>query len=359
LFDIELTNRCNASCSFCPRDRMPHEGLMSEEVFDAALARVVEYRAEVVAHLGEVTQRVSFCGLGDVLVHPRAVRAVAAVRAAGIWCQLNTNAGLLDEAKAVGLLAAGLQRIHLNVGAIGDDYEAIYGIPFERTLENVVRFRELAGDRCHVVVVLVGDRAERERLDEAEAFWRRHGFENFHRPIFLNRGGALARYRYGFTEESAQAHARELLARRGSPRCGVPVLSMFIGYDGHYYLCSSDWEKVSAHGHVFDDRVVDAIRSRLRHVATRGAPCSTCNFDPVNMVASALVDDGVDAAERRADEAQEGWAAVRASPELNAVLDADPTLVAVADPAPTPAERPSTSVPVAFRGRRPPSPAAR
>ena len=32
--DIEITNRCNAKCHFCPRDATPHQGLMTTEVFD-------------------------------------------------------------------------------------------------------------------------------------------------------------------------------------------------------------------------------------------------------------------------------------------------------------------------------------
>ena len=48
--DIELTNRCNAKCHFCPRDQTPHQGLMSPEVFEQALHRAVEYRdADAVA----------------------------------------------------------------------------------------------------------------------------------------------------------------------------------------------------------------------------------------------------------------------------------------------------------------------
>ena len=42
--DIELTNRCNAKCYFCPRDQTPHQGLMTPEVFDQALARAIEFR---------------------------------------------------------------------------------------------------------------------------------------------------------------------------------------------------------------------------------------------------------------------------------------------------------------------------
>ena len=44
VIDIEVTNRCNAKCHFCPRDETPHEGLMTPEVFDQALRRAEEYR---------------------------------------------------------------------------------------------------------------------------------------------------------------------------------------------------------------------------------------------------------------------------------------------------------------------------
>ena len=40
--DIELTNRCNAKCHFCPRDQTPHEGLMSPEVFDQSLVQELD-----------------------------------------------------------------------------------------------------------------------------------------------------------------------------------------------------------------------------------------------------------------------------------------------------------------------------
>ena len=45
VIDMEVTNRCNAKCHFCPRDRTPHQGLMSPEVFEAGLQRAVEYRS--------------------------------------------------------------------------------------------------------------------------------------------------------------------------------------------------------------------------------------------------------------------------------------------------------------------------
>ena len=45
--DIEITNRCNATCHFCPRDATPHQGIMDVDTFDKALQRAVDYRQVV------------------------------------------------------------------------------------------------------------------------------------------------------------------------------------------------------------------------------------------------------------------------------------------------------------------------
>ena len=80
--DIEPTNRCNASCHFCPRDATPHQGLMTVEVFEQALARAVEFR-ETVADQHGWNMTVSLCGLGEPLLNKHLPAWVGAVKAAG------------------------------------------------------------------------------------------------------------------------------------------------------------------------------------------------------------------------------------------------------------------------------------
>ena len=46
VFDVELTNRCNASCSFCPRDLTPGQGVMTQEVFSRTLEAAVAALAQ-------------------------------------------------------------------------------------------------------------------------------------------------------------------------------------------------------------------------------------------------------------------------------------------------------------------------
>jgi MoaA/NifB/PqqE/SkfB family radical SAM enzyme len=292
--DIELTNRCNAKCYFCPRDQTPHQGLMSEEVFDQALARAVEFR-DAAQDLNGEEVRVSLCGLGEPLLNPRAADAVRKVKAAGFECVMASNGSILDERKGRALLDAGLDAININVGDHDDDYERIYELPFERTLENVVRFNEMAGEACTVSIVLVDHRRDRAHIDNMMQYWRDHGLEHFVRFDIMNRGGALFVDDMQFESSPHLLDAHRLLQDQGGyALCGVPFRFMFIGYDGNYYLCCSDWKKEAPLGTVFDFPLNAVVGAKFDHVKSREPICKTCNWDPLNMVVDELhaVDDG-------------------------------------------------------------------
>ena len=171
--DIELTNRCNAKCYFCPRDQTPHQGLMSEKTFDQALARAIEFRQACLEIRGSDAVRISLCGLGEPLLNPRAADAVRKVKAAGFECVMSSNGSILDERKGHALLDAGLDAININVGDHDEEYEDIYKLPFDKTCENVVRFNEMAGDNCEVSIVLVDHRRDRVHIKEMVQYWQR------------------------------------------------------------------------------------------------------------------------------------------------------------------------------------------
>src|SRR6476619_4850754 len=96
--DIELTNRCNAKCHFCPRDQTPHEGLMTPEVFDQSLHRAVEYRA-LAADVLDESVGISLCGLGEPLLNRHAPTFVRQVKEAGFDVSLSSNGSILSEEK--------------------------------------------------------------------------------------------------------------------------------------------------------------------------------------------------------------------------------------------------------------------
>jgi MoaA/NifB/PqqE/SkfB family radical SAM enzyme len=284
--DLELTNRCNASCHFCPRDQTPHQGLMSPEVFTKALERAVDMRAGLAPGL---EMHVSLCGLGEPLLNKNAPDFVRQVRAEGFACHMSSNAALLDERRSRALLDAGLQRILVNASEQGDEYEEIYKLPFERTRDNVVRFLEMAEGRCEVKVVLVDHRYDKAHLAKMRRFWQDLGIENFITFDVINRGGALFVDHMQYEQYEEIDEARAILAeRKTEPLCAAPFLSLTVGYDGQYYLCCSDWKKETPLGSVFDESFQSVVGAKVNHVLTREPVCKTCNLDPINRITEEL-----------------------------------------------------------------------
>ena len=211
------------------------------------------------------------------------------MREEGFDCTMSSNAALLDESRAHALLEAGLQRIAINVGDRDADYEDIYKLPFERTRDNVLRFKELAGDACEVIIVLVDHRRDRAHLESMRQYWGDFGMRAFMEYEIMNRGGALFVDHMQFEEYPQLAEAREMLNGRGIEAvCPTPFAYLFIGYDGQYYLCCSDWKKEVPLGSVADTSFADVMVAKLEHARTRQPVCKTCNLDPLNKLTEAL-----------------------------------------------------------------------
>lgn len=289
--DIEATNRCNAVCHFCPRDATPHQGHMSMETFEQTLFRTVELRDYNVAHSPIPIALVpNICGLGEPLINPNTPEFIRQVRAAGFdRCNLASNASLLDKKRGAAVLDAGVTHVHINISDLGKDYEDIYNLPFEATRDNIIQFVQDSRGRCEVHIVLVNHRQDREHINRMKTFWRDHGVDGFMDFEVMNRGGALFVEHMQYDQLPELQQARELMRDRGSDWvCPVPFVYLFVGYDGLYYLCCSDWKKEAPIASVFDASFIAVSEQKLKHVATREPVCKTCNYDPVNAVADMI-----------------------------------------------------------------------
>ena len=261
---------------------------MTPATFEQALARSVEFRAAALEHTG-VESIINLCGLGEPLLNRHTADWVAAVRREGFECGVSTNAALLDAARGDALLDAGLSSISINVGTIGDEYEEVYKLPFEKVRDNVVRFAEAARGRCVLKLVLVDYKDDMTHVESMMSYWRDRGIDVFLPFEIQNRGGSLYVDHMQYDEMDELREARERLATESLPTvCGAPILFLFVGYDGKYYLCCSDWKKEAAFGDVFDRSMVSVIDDKLRHVLERTSVCATCNLDPTNRVAGEI-----------------------------------------------------------------------
>jgi MoaA/NifB/PqqE/SkfB family radical SAM enzyme len=196
---------------------------------------------------------------------------------------MSSNGALLDRTRGEALLDAGLQRIMINIGDIEDDYEAVYGLPFEKTQERITHFAKMAEGRCEVWIVLVNYRQDREHLERMRAHWAAKGVPLFMEFEVMNRGGALFVDHMQYDQYGELSAAEDLLSTAPNDvYCVAPYIGAFVGYDGVYYLCCSDWKKEVGMGSVFDRSITDIMRDKFVAVMSREPICKTCNHDPTN-----------------------------------------------------------------------------
>lgn len=287
--DIEATNRCNALCHFCPRDRMPKLGIMQRPTFEKALERLV-------AHPDSLS--VSFCGFGEPLLNPDLAYFVRRTRAEGLHTTLTTNASLLDREQTEALLDAGLNSIVFSISDLGEDYEEVYNLDYERTAANIDNFlaeNERRGRPCFTYVSVVRHDINYDKVHEYRRYWKGKGVNRVILFAENNRGGSLERGHLFQGNEQYVGRAQEILEESGaSALCQIPFESILVSWEGFYLLCCQEWEKRMPLGHINEHSVSQVDQVKYRTVAAGNPICRDCDLNPVNAVRERLMemDDG-------------------------------------------------------------------
>ncbi len=147
--NLEVTNRCNLKCTFCPtgNGRMTRpRGLMDPSLFDRVLrlARPLDF--------------VLLFQWGEPLLHPRFGELALRARRAGARTFVTTNGTLLDDRRVKELLDAGVDRVTVSVDGDARTHEAVRGVSLERVergIERLLAARDARGARTAVDVSMV------------------------------------------------------------------------------------------------------------------------------------------------------------------------------------------------------------
>lgn len=165
---IEVTNACNLSCPFCPRDKIRERGIgyMTIETFK----RIVNSRnARMLRHI-------RMFGHGESLLHPKLVEYVKLVRPHAKSVGLTTNVQLLTKTKAKELLEAGLDIIVFSFEGVNKEaYERMrVGGNFETAVRNIVNFvdmRNAGGYKCRIVITCLDCKETHSGIERFVGHW--------------------------------------------------------------------------------------------------------------------------------------------------------------------------------------------
>lgn len=106
VINIELTNQCTFSCSFCPDSKMTRRKTMMP--FDKAKALVDEIASQ------KLTPLINYYLMGESFLYPRLFELIKYTKSKGIKVKLNTNASLFSSEKNSALLAAGIDILNIS-----------------------------------------------------------------------------------------------------------------------------------------------------------------------------------------------------------------------------------------------------
>lgn len=151
---LEISNRCNLRCAFCPGTKRK-SGAMDALHFAAALQKLHPYTDYLYFHL-----------MGEPLCHPNLEQYLSLAAEAGFKVILTTNGTLLSSRQDILLNAPALHKINISLHAFEANDLAV---PFESYLSDCIAFGQAAQSKKIVVYRLWNnggaDERNREILD--------------------------------------------------------------------------------------------------------------------------------------------------------------------------------------------------
>lgn len=139
---VEITNRCNLACDFCPSTRRPKAD-MAPAAFAALLPRLVPFTNHLSLHV-----------LGEPLLHPDLPLLLAHCHEQGLQVNLTTNGTLLPRHARMLLVAPALRQVNISLHSVGGRHSGFDPVGY---LTGVLEFSRLAAAQGIFVSLRIWD----------------------------------------------------------------------------------------------------------------------------------------------------------------------------------------------------------
>lgn len=191
--ELNLTELCNRTCSFCPRHSAKLYPNLNKNIhLDTVQTLVSQLQAN------NFTGYIILSGFSEPTLHPNIIQIINMLSVFTVELITNGDTILSNKYSIAELFAAGITRLIIN------DYD------------NNTAIQELAASNIHI----------RNHHD--------NGNDNFELYGFNNRGGLL------WSENKTNP-------------CYIPSYRAIIDTDGAVLLCSNDWKKSKRFGNILND----------------------------------------------------------------------------------------------------------
>ena len=192
--NIELTNRCNASCITCPRESIKETGDMKLSDFKILLNRIYEDKEKI--------SMVNFSGYGEAILHKDFFKIIQLIKEFNkklkkqkekpVKFAVVTNGYSLDKKKLEAMEGV-LDRLSISFATINpENYKKIHlGLNYKKVVENIKLARKLL-KKSRLVLHLTPTRFTMNDIKPTVNYWRDRGIKEIVLfPFTFNRAGNL------------------------------------------------------------------------------------------------------------------------------------------------------------------------
>mgnify|MGYP001285314387 CR=1 FL=1 len=241
---VESTNRCNLSCSHCPRQYLVDDPDFVQGDIDYGLfKKIVD---EVSMYEGTVLRPFSD---GEPLLYPYIVEIVEYAKLKGVSCVwLNTSGILLNDEKIKGLVGSGIDKLEISIDAYSEDvYREIRRNDFfNDVVENAIsayQYKKKINSNTKVAVSIVDSEINHGEVKSFLRFWKGKVDQVIVRPYHTDPQNIIGDQR-GIQGEDKRWPCPQLWRR------------LSVNFDGKVRFCVNDWK----HMGVIGDANVDSLR---------------------------------------------------------------------------------------------------
>lgn len=232
--ELNITELCNRTCSFCPRHNpstYPNRKIMMP-------LDIVRKVADDLSSIG-FNNRVSIVGFGEPFLNPKLVDIIQIISESLPelkWLEVNTNGDFITRDRVAALSNAGLNQLTVSM--------------YDKDISDAIS-EQLKG------------------IDIQLTF--KHFYSEKMELIEVNRDNILTQI--------------NIVNKKTS--CYVPFYKMFIDYDGNVLICNNDWGRQGIVGNVMEKHLLEIwnddsltnYRLQLMNKDRNMQPCTFCDID--------------------------------------------------------------------------------
>ncbi len=217
--DIELTNHCTQNCLFCPRERLTR----TKGFIELPLLQ------NLISQLAEIGSRITFCGMGNPLLHPELRQIGQICQASAIRYGITIQAPALDHDGINRLSDLEPQFIEISLPTIDAQlFPRLYpGQTLDNSLQNIASLVERRGSSRGINIINVYTGVESLSPEAIEEFWTARGLACRIMQCH-SRGGNFCE------KDFLTASAAKVV------KCGLFATHAFITWQGQLLACCHD-----------------------------------------------------------------------------------------------------------------------